>query len=116
MKITKAQRIKAWLVSLRRRYIPHLVWWGDELDVIVTLKEDKLQPVTVTASGAGLEQCVQQLHRGSFYEIEKQMREVGITFDTGIGFNGRDWEWDYSLSGPISVRFKRRAQNPERRH
>jgi hypothetical protein len=102
------------MLQFRRRYIPHLVWWGDELDVIVTLKENKLVPIEIPASG-DFTAVAQQLHRGTIYEIEKQFREVGITFDKGLGLDGRDWEWDFSLSGPISVRFKRRASKPERR-
>jgi len=88
-----------------RRWLPRLVWLGDEIDVVVTLTEDKLfQPDPVGA-----------LFSGGFYEIEKQLRDKGILFDTGMGAGGRDWEWDFSLRGPISVRFKGRAAKPERR-
>ena len=51
----------------------------------------------------------------SLNKAKQHLNEIGITFDSGMGFDGRDWEWDYSLEGPISVRFKRRAANPERR-
>lgn len=37
------------------------------------------------------------------FKIEKLFRELGINFDTGGGMGGRDWEWDYSLTGPVKV-------------
>ena len=37
------------------------------------------------------------------FEIEKLFRELGIHFDTGAGCGGRDWEWDWSLEGPIKL-------------
>jgi hypothetical protein len=37
------------------------------------------------------------------FQIEKLFAELGIIFDTGGGCGGRDWEWDYSLSGPVKV-------------
>lgn len=37
------------------------------------------------------------------HQIEKLFRELGITFDTGAGCGGRDWEWDWSLEGPVKV-------------
>ncbi len=93
-----------------KRWIPRLVWLGDEIDVVVTLTEDKLP------EGLGpADNPLRLLFSGGLFEIEKQLRTMGITFDTSMGFGGRDWEWDYSLAGPISVRFKGRAKHPERR-
>ena len=106
-------RCESVLIRFRRRYIPHLVWHGDEVDVCVTFKENKLPEMEVEPGR--MHEVVSVLHRGSFHECEKLMREVGITFDTGVGSDGRDWEWDWSLSGPISVKFRRRAARPERR-
>jgi len=37
------------------------------------------------------------------FEIERKFREIGVHFDTGGGFGGRDWEWDWSLKGPIKL-------------
>ena len=31
--------------------------------------------------------------------IEKLLRELGVTFDTGYGCGERDWELDWSLKG-----------------
>jgi hypothetical protein len=98
-------RIKA--IRLRRK-LPHLVWHGDEIDVRVTLATESL---TATDLGGAYHQFTGSQLR----EIEGHLRDLGITFDTGLGPDGRDWEWDYSLSGPISVAFKGRAKNPERR-
>src|SRR5271165_2196504 len=97
-------RTKYWLIRQRRK-LPYLVWWNDELDVGVCLSQDKLDP----------EQGLGQLFNGAFYDAEKIFHEMGITFDTGMGCDGRDWEWDWSLKGPISVRFHGRARYPEKR-
>ena len=39
------------------------------------------------------------------FEIERLMREIGVSFDTGAGCGCRDWEWDWSLKGPVKVEF-----------
>ncbi|NOQ49122.1 MAG: hypothetical protein GQ553_00435 [Nitrosomonadaceae bacterium] len=41
------------------------------------------------------------------FEIEKKLLEIGVTFDTGAGFGSRDWEWDWSLKGPVTVTAKK---------
>ena len=99
--------VKYWAVRQRRR-LPYLVWYGDELDVGVTLSQDKLTANT-------LEGAFQQFNNGAFVEIEKIFSEMGIGFDKGLGCDGRDWEWDWSLKGPISVRFRSRATKPDQR-
>lgn len=43
---------------------------------------------------------------GKIMELEKLLHEMGINFDTGTDFRSRDWEWDWSLSGPVNVFFK----------
>lgn len=40
------------------------------------------------------------------FQVEKLLSEMGITFDTGAGFGYRDWEWDWSLEGPVKVTHK----------
>jgi hypothetical protein len=37
------------------------------------------------------------------FEIERLLHKIGVHFDTGAGFGFRDWNWDYSLSGPVQV-------------
>ena len=39
------------------------------------------------------------------FELERLMRELGVSFDTGAGCCWRDWEWDWSLKGPVKVEF-----------
>lgn len=41
------------------------------------------------------------------FTIEKLLSKNGVTFDSGAGCNLRNWELDFSLSGPMSVFFKR---------
>lgn len=108
-------RLRDALLRFRRRYIPYLVWWGDEIDARVMLKENKLQPIECADVEGAVMVALQQLQRGTFFEVEKHLREVGIKFDTSIGSEGRGWEWDWSLRGPISVTFRGRASKPERR-
>lgn len=99
--------LKSWLIWQRRK-LPYLVWWNDELDVTVTLSQDKL-------TAQSLEGAFSQFKSGAFVEVEKIFGEMGIGFDKGLGCEGRDWEWDWSLQGPISVRFRGRCARPERR-
>lgn len=93
-------------LALLRRRLPYIVWYDDELDVGVTLSRYKLNPEG---------DPIQQLYSDTPAAVESALRDMGITFDTGMGDHGRDWEWDFSLAGPISVRFKSRATRPERR-
>ena len=44
---------------------------------------------------------MQKLH-----QIEELLSEIGVSFDTGAGFGNRDWEWDWSLKGPVKVLHK----------
>lgn len=101
-------RIIGQLIRWRRRFIPYLVWWNDELDIVITLSENKLQAQSIP-------DAKKEFLRGSFYEAEGHLNECGITFDTGMGPDGRDWEWDWSLHGPISVKFRGRASEPNTR-
>lgn len=93
-----------WFYRLRR-WIPRLVWIGDEIDVCVTFKEDKLNQ----------ENPLGGFMSGGIYDIQSRLSNMGITFDTSCGLDGRDWEWDWSLSGPISIQFRGRAKRPDKR-
>lgn len=95
---------KVWHWRLSR-WLPRLVWRGDEIDIKITFTEDPLQPGNEFGG----------LFSGGLWEIEKRLRNMGIEFDSGCGAAGRDWEWDYSLSGPVRVTFKRRAKSPGKR-
>jgi len=48
-----------------------------------------------------------QKKRDKLFKIEKLLYDIGVTFDTGAGFGGRDWEWDWSLKGPVKVYLKK---------
>jgi len=37
------------------------------------------------------------------HEAEKCLMEAGVSFDTGAGFGARDWNFDWSLKGPVKV-------------
>ena len=59
--------------------------------------------------------------REILYQIEDLFHKLGITFDTGAcQLNGalvRDWEFDWSLSGPIRVYFRNLVKDdPKNRH
>lgn len=95
---------KIWHWRLKR-WLPRLVWLGDEIDVCITFSED---PLNQTDPMGGL-------FSGGLYDVQKQLNRMGIEFDTGCGPDGRDWEWDWSLRGPVRVKFRGHAKNPERR-
>ena len=95
---------EVWCLRLRR-WLPRLVWIGDEIDVRVKFPEDPLQPGNEFPG----------LFSGGLYDIQKQLLRMGISFDSGCGPDGRDWEWDYSLSGPMRVTFVGRARRPDER-
>ena len=75
------------------RHIPHLVWPHQEVEVGITFTH-----LPLGTSG---------VHFESLWQAENALHEVGLSFDTGAGCNGRDWEWDWSLKGPVQVRFYR---------
>lgn len=97
-----------------RYWIPHLVWRGQEVDVRVTFTENRLQPILI-GSEADLSRTIRQLNNGVLGEVERKFHDIGINFDKGLGHEGRDWEWDWSLEGPVHVTFVSRAKRPDRR-
>lgn len=97
------------------RLFPRLVWYGQELDVLITFKADKLRPIIEKDEKWPLsEERQQELEAAAklvvkdspIEEAQALLRRSGLSFDTGIGTEGRDWFFDYSLSGPISVTFR----------
>jgi len=42
----------------------------------------------------------------ALFEAEKWLLKAGIYFDTGAGEGKRDWQLDWSLKGPVKVKFK----------
>ena len=79
------QTLRRW----RARYTPSIVWRRQRIEV-------------------GIHFDLSKVDRVDLFEIEKLLHKNGIYFDTGSGFGNRDWEWDFSLRGPIDVRFKRK--------
>lgn len=39
----------------------------------------------------------------TLFKIQELFNSIGIGFDTGYGDGVRDWEWDWSLRGPVKV-------------
>jgi len=62
---------------------------------------------------------LEKLGKDGFDKLNKinlLFSELGITFDTGSNGKSRDWEWDWSLKGPVKVTFVRFTDdNPENR-
>ncbi len=98
-------RFKVWCYRNISRRIPRLVWIGDEVDVRVRFEQDPLNE----------NDPFDGLFSGGLYEIQKQLLHMGVGFDSGQGCGGRDWEWDFSLRGPISVTFRARGREPQKR-
>ncbi len=42
----------------------------------------------------------------ALFESQKLLLKAGIYFDTGAGGGKRDWEFDWSLKGPVKVKLK----------
>lgn len=105
------------LVRFRRRYIPMLVWYGDEVDVRLTFTENRLpKGMTFSPDDPGsIAHVVSPLQSGRLHEIEQSLLEIGVSFDTGMGFGGRDWDLDWSLKGPLRISMVGRAKRTERR-
>ena len=102
-------RLSLWRIRLRRK-LPYLVWYGDEVDVRVCFSESKLGQCSSS------EEAMKQFYSpNALTDAQVALRNYGVSFDSGMGFEGRDWEWDWSLKGPISVSFRGLAQKPERR-
>ena len=97
------------LIRFRYRWIPYLVWRNSEIDVVVTFSQERL------AEGGDPNEAIARLFSGRLHDARMALHDAGVEFDTGMGFGGRDWEWDYSLKGPISVRFKGTAARPHLR-
>lgn len=92
-------RLRSWWYRHISRRVPRLVWIGDEIDVSVHFQG--------IASLGG--------DPARLFDIERTLYDLGVHFDTGSGWEGRDWEWDWSLSGPIHVKFRGHAKHPENR-
>ncbi len=55
--------------------------------------------------------------RALFFEITRALPLLGVSFDTGSDGKGFDWEWDWSLRGPVKVHFRRfTSDNPKNRY
>ena len=48
----------------------------------------------------------------TLFEIEQKLLDLGISFDTGAGFGQRDWEWDWSLKGPVKFTIRKKEEQP----
>lgn len=105
------------LLWFRRQYIPYLVFYGQDIDVGIRWKENRLPGQMVYPDmESAVEAARKELQKGHIFEIEKMMDEIGVGFDTGLGPSGRDWKWDWSLRGPVSVRFLGPCRTKERRN
>lgn len=109
------RRFRAQISRLRRRFIPYLVWHGQEIDARLIWKEARLQPLQFRSIGDMAAYAAKNLNTGRMAEIEKMLSEIGVSFDKGAGPGGRDWELDWSLNGPLSVKFMRPCKTPEKR-
>lgn len=106
-----------------KHMFPTLVWPGDELNVIVTFENDKLvfaredrlgEPLPVEEIQKLRAEAEKVIENSPLEEAEAHIRRAGIQFDTGIGATGRDWFFDYSLRGPVSVKFVSKVKGNSR--
>lgn len=59
----------------------------------------------------GIHFDLSKVNINDLHKIEKLLYKNGINFDMGSGDNVRDWEWDWSLKGPITVTFRQFENN-----
>ena len=83
------EKLQRWAKKLWACYIPSIVWRRQRVEV-------------------GIHFDLRKVNQKDLFEIEKLLSKNGIHFDTGAGCGKRDWEWDFSLRGPVEVRFKRK--------
>lgn len=122
LKLVRSQLSRLWTKA--SRLFPRLVWYGQEVDVLITFTSHKLGanesflgPALTYPSFApeqdqkdGL--VVQPQHTpDGVGRATLALHAAGIGFDTGYGERGRDWFFDYSLTGPVRVKFIGRTKN-----
>lgn len=83
--------------------MPRLVWPGQEVDV------------TIHFNGIGLSQRtgdfnewlaeIKNAEIKNYYDAIVALNSMGVHFDTGVGLDCAEWNFDYSLSGPVKVRY-----------
>lgn len=81
--------LRQWIKRLWIRYIPNIVWRRQQVEVGIAFDLNKVDTKDL-------------------FEIERLLSKNGIHFDAGAGCGRRNWEWDFSLRGPVEVRFKRK--------
>lgn len=92
-----------------RRCVPQLVWYGQEVDVRLVFTSYKHD---TRRDGPGY----RKLHKGdTITNAIELMRHNGIDFGVGTGKHGHDWFFDYSLKGPLRVKFIGPAKLPVKR-
>ena len=64
---------------------------GEEVEVTIKFDRTKLTPE----------------QEEKVFQAGKLLGEVGIGYDSGGSAEEIDWEWDWSLSGPVKVEFRR---------
>lgn len=84
-------KLKLWVRRTVVRCIPSIVWRRQQVEV-------------------GIHFDLARVELKDILEIERLLSKNNIHFDTGAGCGNRDWEWDYSLDGPVVVRFKRKRK------
>lgn len=96
----------SYIKRLYQKYVPSLVWYNQEVDVNINFAmpdEDS------------------KFNLDDLFTAEKNLMRYGIKFDTGAGpLNEkgkcrRDWEWDFSLRGKVSVKFRGLCKTKDRR-
>jgi hypothetical protein len=89
-----------------RPLIPALVWRGQEVDVNINFPMPNEE---------------NKLDIRNLFDAERSLYEYGLNFDTGAGLMKgpearRDWEWDFSLRGNVSVKFRGVCKTKEKRN
>ena len=101
--------------------MPRIVWPNDEVDVRLVFTGDRESLFALPEWYGDVTEWYGDVTEGKdmteFGSVKAAIAlgESGIHFDTGVGFHGSDWFLDYSLRGPLRVKFIRKTKNPMRR-
>lgn len=115
-------RVQRLLRQLHRK-LPRLVWYGDEIDVKIMFPKVTYPKQQLVAEPVNTNGCLTVQTQYAMDEVgtaSAALHKAGIGFDTGFGALdsgefGREWFLDYSLRGPIRVKFIGKAKAPMNR-
>lgn len=104
-------KLQCWWLWYVWRKLPTLVWYGQDVDVTVTFSDLRLAPDCQGKTNPDGSVSWDIRYEGdmeTLWKAEDALKQIGLSFDKGTGHTGRDWEWDWSLRGPVKLAFRKK--------